>query len=329
MRRMKFKNIIVLLIVLFLGCDSQDIKPLELPEYIFTSTCVIGKPSILYYNGAKKEIYLSKEDKKRQSIQGLLNEKDLLLMNETSGTMRGKVFCDYLYLVNVNMDVVDTIYSAKISNGESLYDAEISPNDSILFISLRYSRKVKSDKNDLHRPPLRILVMDFNKREITDSINIYSPDFIHYATSSNMFSPDGKQFVCSFSDKIFKNNLKNKKKGIYIYNLQQKKWRRIIDKGNNPIWSPNGNIIAYSTNAEIWFYNVKSNKKTLFYKAKDKQSVIDIIWTPDGKGIHLSTRKESLLYHGGIKSYRIININDKMEMTGKELNKLGLSFFWK
>nr|NQU88930.1 hypothetical protein [Bacteroidota bacterium] len=326
---------ILLAIILLFGCAMHNEKTIKLPSKIYSFN--MQQPSIIYYKGERIDFYVKRKTEKHQSVLGWLNVQDLLLMKESSKDIHGYTFYDHLYLVDINENIVDSIYAADVSKGEIISGVYISPNDSILLIHLHY-KPLKKNAEGWFYSPLDILVIDFKNKEIIDRLENFHTYNIHYRQNSScIFSPDGQQFVYSISDERNwytddreKYALLNKKdNGIYIYDLVNKSHQQITDEGVDPIWSPNGDIIGYSNNKEVWFYSVKSKKKKLFYKTKNNQTVVNICWTPDGENLYIMTREKSNLYPRGKLSHRLINIKNKTETVNGVLMKLGLSFYWK
>ena len=313
----------------------QNKQAIKLPSKIFADN--MQQPLYIFFNDEKIEFQESKRTDCYQNVWGWLNNRDLLLMHESSQDNFGNVFHDNLYLVDINKSIVDTVYSSDLSKGEIISGAYITPNDSILLIHLHYKPIIK-DAEGWFYSPLDILVMDLENKKVIDRIENFYFYNIHYRQSPMyVFSPDGQRFVYSISDERNwytdereKYHLLNKKdNGIYIYNLGSKENQKINDGGVDPIWSPDGNTIAYSENKKVWFYSLKSKEKTLFYETKDNHSVVKIIWTPDGENIYILTREKTKLNPRGILTHRLINIKDKSETINGELMKLGIFFYWK
>lgn len=328
-------NVFILTILLTTGCTMQDSQTIKLPSTIFAFN--MQQPSYVYINNKKSEFYLTRKTAKHQSVFGWLNKVDLLLLSESSKDNFGSVFYDNLCTTDIKNQIRDTLYKANIGKGEIISGAYITPDDSLILVHINYKPLIK-DAQGWFYSPLDIVIIDYKKKKEVDRIeNFYSYNIHFRQSSAGIFSPEGTKFTYAISDernwytddkKEYNLNYK-KENGIYIYDLESRVHQKIIDGGVDPIWSPDGNTIAYSENNKVWFYDLKSKEKTLFYQTKDRHTVVKIIWTPDGDNIYILTREKTKLNPRGILTHRLINIKDKSETINGELMKLGLSFFWK
>jgi hypothetical protein len=106
---------------------------------------------------------------------------------------------------------------------------------------------------------LQILNLDSRKIQVIDS-NGY--------LTSQCWSPDGKQIVYTANG------------GIQVYNIDQKQWR-VLAKGKEATWSPDGNWIAFLDDDTYYAIRPSGDERKLLFQAKG--ALTGLWWSPDSR----------------------------------------------
>ncbi|MBP2239672.1 Tol biopolymer transport system component [Cytobacillus eiseniae] len=99
---------------------------------------------------------------------------------------------------------------------------------------------------------------------------------------SPKWSPDGKWIVYQKEVKSKNNVTENPQLEIWVYSLETKEHKKIVDDGMNPKWSPTENLIAFQSNRILQISNLNEVRTAAL-------GVDDYEWTPDGNGFIASS----------------------------------------
>lgn len=322
--------ILTLILFSFNSCqmNSQNVK-LEgkiATKRINSDTCTI-------YSGAETMSFKLPNSKGFEyDIICWLNKKDVFIGVENQQSSQRATTNSNLVLVDTKGVLIERIHES--SAGEFVGLAYPSLTDSFLLVTTRYDNKEYAD--NIFYAPITLNVIDFNKRKIITRIDNLCPR-INFEMVESPWSPDEKYFVYSVFDKRKMSTEGENEKirfkpedGIYIYSIDNKEHKRIINRGHYAIWSPKGDYIAYLIEDEVWLYNVIDSFNILLYQPELYERVKDIHWTPDGEYLFVTCPK----YHLNkdmLFSYneKLINITEKKPVDFQKLDK-GLNWYtWK
>lgn len=139
-------------------------------------------------------------------------------------------------------------------------------------------------------------------------------------------SPDGEEICVTVNtDPDAAVSINN---DLFVFPITGGKWKRIVDNpanDNNPVYSPDGNYIAYRAMSRPGFeadryrlmlYNRKtgeSNEIGTELSGKLDRSVASIDWTPDSKGIYVRCADEGYysIYRVNVKNKKIKKLSEK------------------
>jgi Tol biopolymer transport system component len=76
--------------------------------------------------------------------------------------------------------------------------------------------------------------------------------------------------------------------GIYLFDIQQQTWNKLVDQGLEPVWSPDGSKIAYrGPQGGLWVVEVATGNTREIYGVKQEEGypafAIDFSWAPDSQ----------------------------------------------
>lgn len=321
----------------------------ELNDYDLLPSMVVGKVTSGYKIITKDSTYKLqlKNDYQQgfqQEIVGLLNKRNLLLVNQTIENKNANSRVDQylsqsLILMDLDKNIVDTLYELNLDKNELSMAPHVSKGDSLLFLFVFHIGR-KSPNNKYYYP-IDLVMIKINNGEIIKRINNFYAFRLNRGCQSGIFSPFNKYLVYSISDEDFdyeKYDQQSKKSnGLYTYNIVENKHQRILDIAvNNPLWSHNGNFIAYIYQGDVYFYNINSNETDLFYRSEDDSEVRWIKWHPSGKYIFIESRKQSKRWFhigpgdGSYLTYQLFDIENGKELdTGGMFQEIGSSFYWR
>ncbi len=89
------------------------------------------------------------------------------------------------------------------------------------------------------------------------------------------WSPDGEKLVFLRFDKEYP-------QGIWTISISDSTFNKVADDGHSPVWSPDGKLIAYSKNREVWLSPADGGKSWKIFDLAGRR----ISWSPDNKWLH-------------------------------------------
>ncbi len=266
----------------------------------------------------KSDLFLGK-----QSIK--INESDYQYKNEK--VTHKKPRKENLVLIDLAGNIKETIYSSGVF--ESITDAYFSPDDSkIMLVLSRYDEGTE----EIAPQNSSFLVIDLETKTVIKRIE-------NFELSSNLtfnetpWSPDGSRIVYGIIDARININDKpvsqsSVETGLYILDLKTETSELVAPDGNNGIWIPNGEKIAYFKNGDLWIYDLTKKDHQVFYESKSFERLNIIHWSPDGLYLRVQGwRYTSFGYLFEKPVDRLIQVDNGQEIPFKKIG--GTSYTWK
>lgn len=188
-----------------------------------------------------------------------------------------------LVVIDINGNITDTIYAS--STYEFAWNPAISPFDSkVVFTSYISNTEYGSDFQ-----PVTLHVVDLKTKKSIRKLGNFCSNY-NFDLYERAWSLDENRFVYSLTGWRKFNSQPVppliRPLGIYIYDVAKDEHIKVSDFGENPIWSPKNDTIAYIINWDrILFYYPKSKTDDVYYNAADNEKITDIHWSPDGEYI--------------------------------------------
>lgn len=341
---------IFIILLIHLSCamkNHNNENQNDKKNYDFFPSIIVGKVTSGYKVITKDSTYKFqlKNDYQQgfqQDIVGLLNKRNLLLVNQTienkdANSRRDKYLSQSLFLMDLDKNILDTLYEMNIKKKEISMTPHVSIDDSLLFLFIDKTESMS--KNKIYQYPVDLVIINIENGKIIKRINEFYPFHYHLIRGgqSDIFSSNTNYMVYSIFDDENDNQQAKKSNGLYIYKIKDNNHRKILDiAGKFPIWSRDNNFIAYIYQGDVYFYYINSKNKELFYKSEDDSDVTGIKWHPSGKYIYIKSRKQSKKWihigpgDGSYLTYQLFDIESGKELdTGGMFNGIGSDFYWR
>lgn len=323
------KLTLIFLLISFCSCSAQ----MELPGLVayqpYPEDLRIYAGKKLLKKTKLKQIAGKEKDIKYISYSGFnwFNNKDLFICQEhlESTYWRKSSLKGSLVVSDISGKIVDTIYLAKTYEFVLNYNLSSSDNK-VVFSSAQHP-----DTVDLFFEPLTIHVVDMKTKKELRTLKDFCW-FYNFNAYESCWSPDESKFVYSLTDWRKFSSQKPpppvRPLGIYYYDIVKDEHIKVSDYGENPLWSPLNDTIAYILDwRKIMFYSYKTKEVEVFYEPADNEKITAMHWSPDG---------EYLLIAGNTvkgdrkKPYeRLIKISTKEIVKYKSIGITDSYFSWK
>jgi hypothetical protein len=249
------------------------------------------------------------------------------LQNQTSGISQG------------NLAIFDI--SGKLKR--RVYESEKGEIAGYVFLSRQDKRLLFTTerKADINLNPLEglsrsksIAIIDFKSGKVIHKIqNAFTS--LNFELCESPWLYDENSFIYSITtgrniivDGVGLDTIQKKHPGIYVYDIMTNKEKMLVPNAHFGICSPSDFRIAYIKGQSIWVMNLNDGSNKIIYSAKDKDRIINIHWSPDGKHIYLA-----YFYHKSSTDIRpeerLIEVSTNKEIHFVKIGHGFNSYTWK
>jgi hypothetical protein len=126
----------------------------------------------------------------------------------------------------------------------------------------------------------------------------------------------GVNFITSISynpqRKLIAFSTHGRLKGIFLMDEEATGIKNIAEKGNNPRFSPDGTKLLYTSNNNLYLYDLDTEETSLLV-----ENARAGVWHPSGERIYYTFDDNPAVYSGNEKTY-LLNIKDKTKELFRE-----------
>jgi len=237
------------------------------------------------------------------------------------------IFSSDLVICNYQGTIIDTLYKSK--QGEQIFHYYNSKNDKYVFF-LSTEKKQQGffcgfDNFNIYDIQNRKLIKNIYNFSNNIRLKIYDNAFDSTENNFLFCVKDGPQISIhgSTSIEIPEGDAYIKQNGIYIYNIINDTFTRILEKGYLAIWNPNNdNEILYVNDekSSIFNYNIKTKLGKQIFQCNSEERIKYIHFTNDGKYV-LITGSDHSLFSKSLCFEKLLDLS-----TGKIIKHKTLGF---
>lgn len=315
---MKYSISIAVLLIMTACVSKQGTLQIQGKMAIFDTYYNNANPGCrMFFDGFSKRIELPNTTEKKYRSGNWLNNTNSLVCIESIKLNNNKTIRSDIVIIDTSGRIVEKIVISP--NGNYISNVHPSPNDNLL---LFLSETDKNDTTDFDAflRPITLNIYNLITKEYVKKIAGFNKN-CYLAFNENPWSPNEDRLVYTLSKRVkitvdgeTLNNIDETNIGVYIFDLKEENNTRIYFQGQNAIWSPKGEKIAFTNKDTVLVYNISNKKVEPFYILPDNECLKSIHWTVDGESILiLSLRRNNLISSGGYEE-RLVNLSSRKEV---------------